>query len=411
MMSNESIKVSICYHAQKGDEELILQSLRTIPFLKEKHKNFNFDVLIAYDCDGEELSLDEDREDYKIIPLNLRQSSWQYIEDIYNFYDSLNSDFVIHMNCDTALFTLESLEANLRRARQTLKENNLGMTFSANGGLVALGKQGIKNVLHALKNNLIQKRLSNRKHLIADIPNVLMEMCPLIMNKFDALEGVKGHCIDGKDNLERAASIGFNRNVKRMREFLDVFLSKKVVLPIAEFIKDKTVAIVGNADVDKDYSQEIDNHDVVIRVNNFYNYDSGNVGKKVSALLLSGTSAWMNEAPKGQSLHEEVISSQKPFIFLLTETSNQKVERLHVRYKDCKRVMLGNKTSDLRYTSGTVLLKMIAEVGGYKKVSLYGFDKGQNWKNYVGKDATIHDKVFTEEEQLRIELFKKLCYV
>lgn len=76
-------------------------------------------------------------------------------------------------------------------------------------------------------------------------------------------------------------------------------------------IEGKRVAIVGNMTPSEDLSEEIDAHDVVIRVNNFYNYDSGKVGKKVSALLLSGTSAWMNEAPKGQSLHEEIISEKK----------------------------------------------------------------------------------------------------
>lgn len=73
--------------------------------------------------------------------------------------------------------------------------------------------------------------------------------------------------------------------------------------------------------------------------------------------------------------------------------------------------MLGNKTSDLRYTSGTVLLKMIADVGGYKKISLYGFDKGDKWKNYVNNYATIHDDVYNEEEILRMELFKKLLHI
>lgn len=412
MMVQDKIKVTICYRLSNGDEELFLQSLRTLPILREKHPNFEINVAVIHDCDDDdELDVDDDSDEYRVYDVNFRCRDYCILEDLFKFYDSFDSDYIVELNCDVALFTLESVEAMLRRARMTLKENLLGMTFSVNGGLRVLGKAGIKQILQAFSNPLIRKRLSMRRHAIDDVIDVLMEMCNVIINKFDTLEGIKGHCIEGVDNLDRATSIGFHSDAKAMKIYLDDYLSKTYVLPLETFIKDKTVAIVGNADVDKDYSEEIDAHDVVIRVNNFYNYDSGKVGKKVSALLLSGTSAWMNEAPKGQSLHEAIISEKKPLIFLLTETSNQKIERLHSRYDGCERVMLGNKTSDLRYTSGTVLLKMIDKVGGYSKISLYGFDKGDKWKNYVNNHAIIHDEVYSEEEVLRMELFKKFSSI
>jgi hypothetical protein len=45
-------------------------------------------------------------------------------------------------------------------------------------------------------------------------------------------------------------------------------------------------------------SKEIDSHDIVIRLNHFYNYDSGLVGKKVDMLFVTPTMAWKKMSPQ-----------------------------------------------------------------------------------------------------------------
>lgn len=399
------------YHTNGSDEECIRESILSLDYLRNKMSDFSIDVYVLKDCYSDLSILDEDSEDYTVLSTNFSSGGVQMLDDMFNFYASLDYDFYVMLESDVILRTLECIEANIRRQRMTLQDNKLGVIKSLNGGVKIFGKLGINMIKSALIHPLIRKRISNRGLFIYSAIDNLLEMCDVYISKVNSLEGVVGHCIYGKDDISRATSIGFNNDANLMKQYRENELFKEVILPIASFIKDKSVAIVGNADVDKDYSEEIDNHDIVIRLNNFYNIDSGKVGKKVSALLLSGTSAWQSVAPNGQSLHEDIISEQNPQIFLLTETSNQKIENLHMRYKDCPREMLGNKTSDLRYTSGTVLLKMIAKVKGYSKISLYGFDKGSNWKDYVKGNASIHEGVFSEEEQLRMKLFEELCYV
>lgn len=62
-------------------------------------------------------------------------------------------------------------------------------------------------------------------------------------------------------------------------------------------LEGKDVVIVGNKEEEEDKSEEIDSGDVVIRINNFYNYGSGKVGKRVDALILTGYSACIGTEP------------------------------------------------------------------------------------------------------------------
>lgn len=80
-----------------------------------------------------------------------------------------------------------------------------------------------------------------------------------------------------------------------------------------QMVQGKRVAIVGNLTPSEDLSEVIDNHDIVIRLNHFYNYDSGFVGKKVDMLFVTPTDRWKKMS--AEERHEEVIREQKPLIF------------------------------------------------------------------------------------------------
>ncbi len=174
-------------------------------------------------------------------------------------------------------------------------------------------------------------------------------------------------------------------------------------------MKGKKVAVVGNADPIADYSKEIDSADVVIRINNFYNYQSNKVGKKVDALVLSGLSACMFKAPGGYPTQDEIIAYYKPHLFLLSETSNQNLPKIHSRYDSCTKEMLRNRSVDMKYTTGTILLKMLSEIDDVD-VHLYCFDKGDKWNNYIDTYAKHHKNACgaVEEDLIRQSIIKKI---
>lgn len=174
-------------------------------------------------------------------------------------------------------------------------------------------------------------------------------------------------------------------------------------------IKGKRVAVVGNGSVDKDYSNEIDSADVVIRFNNFYNYDSGNVGKKVDALILTGTSACHDKLPDGLTDHKEIIQTYFPSLFLLSEIQNQRITKVHPRFNGCEIKMLGNPSWLLPLTSGTIVLKMLADYDDVK-VNCYGFSNGEEWSSYNETYNKHHKKTcHLDEDKIRIESLQKLC--
>jgi hypothetical protein len=179
--------------------------------------------------------------------------------------------------------------------------------------------------------------------------------------------------------------------------------------PLQDYLWGKTVAVIGNGTVDKDYSEEIDSADVVIRLNNFYNYQSGKVGKRVDALVISNLCACMQVSPDGKPTQDDIILKYLPKVFIATETENQALNNIHPRYDRCEKNKLQNKASDLRYTTGTILLKMLSEMDNIN-VKLYGFDTENNWNNYLNTYAKHHLNAggSIEEENLRLTLFNKL---
>ena len=167
-------------------------------------------------------------------------------------------------------------------------------------------------------------------------------------------------------------------------------------------IKGKRVAIVGNLTPPTDLSEEIDNHDIVIRLNNFYNYDSGLVGKKVDMLFVTPTETWKKMTP--QQRHEDVIRQQKPDVFAVKHYTriDDEVKRNH--FCGCKIYKFGQdklQNSQI-YTTGTAALRILTMCADFT-CDCYCFSLDDNWQQYIATYAKHYAKNMDKEEQYRRE--------
>ena len=126
-----------------------------------------------------------------------------------------------------------------------------------------------------------------------------------------------------------------------------------------KMIEGKRVAIVGNMTPSEDLSEEIDNHDIVIRINHFYNYDSGLVGKKVDMLFVTPTDRWKKMS--AEERHEGVIREQQPMVFAVKHYQRLDNEVMKRHYKGCRlfkfeqNLIMGTQV----YTTGTAALRIL----------------------------------------------------
>ena len=174
-----------------------------------------------------------------------------------------------------------------------------------------------------------------------------------------------------------------------------------------QMIQGKRVAIVGNLTPSKDLSEEIDNHDIVIRINHFYNYDSDLVGKKVDMLFVTPTETWKKMHRRVR--HEDVIHEQKPTVFAVKHS--QRIDNIirENHFKGCKiykfeQDMLQNSQI---YTTGTASLKILSNCENFT-CDCYCFSFDDDWKNYIDTDAKHYRGRMDAEEELRRELIEKL---
>ena len=174
-----------------------------------------------------------------------------------------------------------------------------------------------------------------------------------------------------------------------------------------EMVKGKSVAIVGNLTPKEDLSEVIDSHDIVIRINHFYNYDSGKVGKKLDMLFVTPTDRWKNMSPEQR--HEDVIREQKPLIFAVKHW--QRIDRRIVdnHFCGCKiykfeQDMLHNSQI---YTTGTASLRILLNCEDFT-CDCYCFSVDDDWQNYLDSDAKHYKKRMDKEEQLRKEWIEEL---
>lgn len=169
-----------------------------------------------------------------------------------------------------------------------------------------------------------------------------------------------------------------------------------------QMVQGKRVAIVGNFTPSEDLSEEIDSHDIVIRINHFYNYDSGMVGKKVDMLFVTPTTTWKNMSPKER--HEDIIRQQRPIIFAVKhwERIDDEVRRKHFCnckiYKFEQDMIRGSQV----FTTGTASLRILTTCENFT-CDFYCFSSGEEWKNYINSEAKHYEKSKEIEEKKRTE--------
>lgn len=181
-------------------------------------------------------------------------------------------------------------------------------------------------------------------------------------------------------------------------------------MPLSQFenlINGKTVALVGNGPINENLSEEIDSHDVVIRLNHFYNYDSGNVGKKVNAIFATPTLFWAEMGPEER--HWDIIQEQKPLVFILKHEQRIDGEIISNHYKGCK--IYGFTPDYIKnegiYTTDTCALNVLSQCINFQ-CDVYGFTFDKDWKSYITSSALHYFKTYKKEEVKRFEYIEKI---
>ena len=354
------------------------------------------------------------------------------MDEFVKINNRFNYDYLIKIDADCVLNSFDNITAiETRLIKQTSTRSLAHIGTYSNGVcfdrayqvLTKVGIGAITNICSSIlkqpnkETEVMKKRIDLGKD-INTIISVLLDMSPVYRCNTEFIEGIKGHINASEfptENYWRWTSVAFKptnnqwskeESLRRMKDFVNS--NHDPCLPFKKYIKGKTVALVGNATPTNDYSEEIDKADIVIRLNNFYNYNSGKVGKKTDCLVLNGIAALCDDPNNGTEFNDDVIQKYKPNIFLVSETFNQEITRLHKRYKGCSYTMLGNRAIDIRYTTGTFLLKMLADMDDVQ-CNFYAFDSDDKWKKYVETNSVkVLNCGVTDEEKIRYEAMSKI---
>ena len=163
------------------------------------------------------------------------------------------------------------------------------------------------------------------------------------------------------------------------------------IKPVKNFIKGKSVAIVGNATsiFDHRFGAEIDGHDVVIRFNKGFITDSKAQGSKTDIVILACE----------LTLDEKASYKAK---FYVNRSRKTRCGDLTIgdKMRSRLRALIGKQPS-----SGFMAIDLCMESGA-SKIDLYGFDfeKTPTFYNPVGY-KTKHD--YAKEKEIMLDLQKR----
>lgn len=434
--------IAVCYFSYYKDADFLNESLKHLAKTIEREKEHNVKVYVFDDARcNKKIKKSELSTPCTLISTKFDRkgnlNGYECIRGMFaeyvNIYKNFKYDYLIKLDSDCVLNTFDNIvavETRRKKNNNVIEVGQIGSFFAqvccygCCQTFTPHGISAIQNIINTIEtqDNAITKMMKKRIDLGWNedkVVSLLLEMSPLDRCQTEALQHVRGHLNafeKNNEDLHKYTSVAFKPNkyslysmtreeaLENMKKF--VASERPVNDAFYKFLKGKTVALVGNATPTEDYSKEIDSADVVIRMNNFYNYSSGKVGKKTDCLILNGIAATYDSNPN-LIFNDGVISSQKPNVFVISETRNQDYPKIHDRYKYCKYQMLGNKASDLKYTSGTFVLKMIAEMDDVK-CKVYGFDTDEKLKSYIQAEAPRHLKTITDENSLRLKLMEKI---
>lgn len=163
----------------------------------------------------------------------------------------------------------------------------------------------------------------------------------------------------------------------------------------------KKVAIVGNGIPDRDESAEIDSCDIVVRFNNFYNYQSGKVGKKLDLLVITPSSAWLNlkdDETRGFS----VIQREKPLVCFVRHEGRARWKKFATFFKGLKKVKMRNVSNFYQtMTTGGTFLAFAADHFDNCEIKCFGFGDNKGFHRYLQKDGKHYLGVCVKEFAIR----------
>lgn len=439
-------KIAICYFTYAEDINFINLSLKHLYSLIKSQNDYEVKIYVFDDArykkqiKKKELSVPCTLISTKF-NRNGNLNGFECVNGMFNEYvkirEKFDYDYLIKMDSDCVLNTFDYITmSEIRLSKQNML-NNLAQMGSYFAKLCCYGccqtftKLGIDSIynlcLHmshgSSKEAVIMKKRVELGWNEDKVVSLLMEMCPVLRIDINSFEGTKGHLnafdiqsedfssytsVAFKPNLFGSISWSKEESYEKMKQYVENYSFENKNDEFKSFVSKKKIAVVGNANVDKDYSEEIDSADLVIRLNNFYNYQSGKLGKRVDALVVSGLCGMMLKAPGDKPTQDNIIQALNPVVFVVSESNKQNIlDLLHPRYKNCKKYMLNNNASDLKYTTGSIIIKMISEMNNVD-VKYYGFDTDNNWQNYLDTYAIHHKNVLknNEEETLRNKFLK-----
>ena len=173
---------------------------------------------------------------------------------------------------------------------------------------------------------------------------------------------------------------------------------------LIQILEGRKVAIVGNGTPVCDHSAEIDSADVVVRFNDFYNYQTGKVGRRVDVVLQTVAKAWYDRFNAGQlGASLAVVREQKPAIFLVKRPDNYRTDAHAVYGKGVRIDNLARLFEPWwRFTTGTAALCYLAQNLTNAEVRCYGFQDEAAWRNYIATDAQHYSAVAEEERKVML---------
>jgi hypothetical protein len=176
-----------------------------------------------------------------------------------------------------------------------------------------------------------------------------------------------------------------------------------------KYFENKTIAVVGNAEsiFEKNFGNDIDSHDIVVRFNKGYIKNENSQGRK--------TDIWASSLYIDEINLKKIFPDIKYVIWLSPKLSlikkySFKFFRKMTIYPLYKWYSLYNKIARNRPTSGAMLLDYLIKSTKYKKIDIYGFDffKTNTFYNELKleqlKSKTPHN--FFDEKQYILSLIE-----
>lgn len=161
----------------------------------------------------------------------------------------------------------------------------------------------------------------------------------------------------------------------------------------------RRVAVVGNANPGKNFSEDIDAAEIVVRLNHCANLESGKTGTRINVIIQVPTEAWFRLSEREQ--HREQIHAANPRVFILNNDALTRVSPLRELLTGLDVYSVLPPREARGWTTGGKALKMICAA---EPASLKGYcfsDTEQEFEAYLRNEGQHHLPTASEEFRFR----------